>query len=219
MTKPSTTDGKGIEVTADPTHYRREIAAPQTAPTLIVEDGTGVPGANTYISLAYADAYHDAALYATEWTNATADQKPRALIEAARMIDASMKFNGFKAKDANALEWPRIYAQNTEGSGTAYWIGYGTAARGNYYSATEIPERLRKAQAELAGELLKKDRSAEWSALGIGQVGLGQGAVDVTFTGDAASTAAMPFTPAVLDLLQPLGYPRSGSSQAIVRRG
>lgn len=201
-------------------HFRVELPAPLTAtPALVVEDGTGVPGANSYCDLAYAEAYHAAALYATEWDAGTSDQKTKALLESARMIDAGMKFHGFKNLDTNPMEWPRLYARNPESAyGVSYWQGSGYPS-GYYWSCTAIPERLKKAQAELAGEMLKKDRSAEWSALGIGSVGLGQGAVDVTFTGDAATAAAQPFTPAVLDYLQPLGYPRSGSNQATVRRG
>lgn len=202
-----------------PKHYRQAIVAPLTAATIVVEDGTGVPSANSYVDLAYAQAYHEAALYATEWMDSDDDHRTRALIESARMIDAGMKFHGFKGQYVSAMEWPRIYAQNSEsGAGVSYWMGYGVP-HGNYWSSTAIPERLKRAQAELAGEVMKKDRTAEWSAAGIQNVGLGQGAVDVTFTGDASSVAAQPFTPMVLDLLAPLGYPRSNSSQATVRRG
>jgi hypothetical protein len=204
---------------ANPTeHYRREIAAPRTAATLVVETGVGVPGANSYVTLQYAQDYHDSVLYATEWTGADPATQTKGLIESARMIDAGMKFKGFKANDTFAMEWPRIYAQNTESAGVSYWVGYGVPT-GNYYSSVEIPERLKKAQCELAGELLKKDRAAEWGAAGIGSVGLGQGALNVTFTGDAQSAGAQPFTPMVLDFLSPLGYPRANSSQAVVRRG
>jgi len=189
------------------------------APTLIVEDGTGVANANSYVSLDYANAYHDAVLYKTAWTeNASPEEKTRALIGAARMIDASFKFKGFKTNDVQTMEWPRIYAENTESTGVRYWFGSGFSG-GAYWNSNTIPERLKKAQAELAGELLKKDRTAEWDALGVSSVSLGQGAVSVDFTGDAETIGAQPFTPTVLDYLSTLGYSRAGSAQAEVRRG
>jgi len=189
------------------------------APTIIVETGAGIPNANSYVDLAYANDYHEAVLYKTKWTDeASPEEKTRALIGAARMIDQSFKFKGVKANDTYTMEWPRVYAENTEGNGTRYWFGGGWAG-GLYWGSATIPERLKQAQAELAGALLAKDRTAEWDALGIKSVGLGQGAVSVDFTDDAAAVGAQPFPPTVLDLLSPLGWPRSGSAQAEVRRG
>jgi len=187
------------------------------APTLIVEDGSVVADANSYVDLEYAENYHEAVLWATKWGDSDPETKTRALIMATRMIDGGFKFYGFKTNDANPLEWPRMYAQNSESAGTAYYVG--GSVSGNYYRSNEVPDRLKKATAELAGQLVAKNRTAEWSALGIKSVGLGQGAVDVSFMDNAAEVAAMPFTPTVLDFLSPLGYPRSGSSRAIVRRG
>lgn len=53
--------------------------------TLIKEDGTGKPDANTYADAADADAYFAGHLYASAWTVATNDQKATALAMATRL--------------------------------------------------------------------------------------------------------------------------------------
>ncbi len=74
---------------------------------LIKEDGTGKVDANAYASVVDGDTYHDGHLYAAAWTGATADNKAAALVMATRLIDSQVRFTGFKAKDEQALQWPR----------------------------------------------------------------------------------------------------------------
>ena len=75
--------------------------------TLIKEDGTGKADANSYASVADADAYHEGHLYATAWTGASAGTKAAALVMATRLIDAHFQFGGVKAHATQALQWPR----------------------------------------------------------------------------------------------------------------
>ena len=62
--------------------------------TLVKEDGTGKPDANSYADVTDGDAYHDGHLYATAWTGATVDRKAAALVMATRLIDSQFQFNG-----------------------------------------------------------------------------------------------------------------------------
>ena len=71
------------------------------------EDGTGRPDANSYAAVADADAYFDGHLYVSAWTGAAADRKAAALVMATRLIDSEFQFEGFRARDAQALQWPR----------------------------------------------------------------------------------------------------------------
>jgi hypothetical protein len=117
---------------------------------LIKEDGTGKADANSYASVADADAYHDGHLYATTWTAATADNKAKALVMATRLIDADYQFGGTKANSAQALQWPREDCRDPDADG---WNG-GTVPDNT------VPRAVLDATCELGRELLVADRTA-----------------------------------------------------------
>ena len=75
--------------------------------TLIKEDGTGRTDANSNATVAEADAYFEAHLYPAAWTAATATTKSAALVMATRLVDSQYQFNGYRAHDTQALQWPR----------------------------------------------------------------------------------------------------------------
>ena len=90
---------------------------------LIVEDGTLLAGANSFASVADADAYHAARLTAA-WTDELAEvQKEAALIRASDWLNRKVMWNGRKASPLAA-------------HGVAP-VGRGHAGRGN--SLDEIP--------------------------------------------------------------------------------
>jgi hypothetical protein len=62
--------------------------------------------ANSYVTLAGADAYFETAPDSATWTNKSTDQRNRALISATRWID-SLSFYGNRCTDTQALKWPR----------------------------------------------------------------------------------------------------------------
>ena len=74
---------------------------------MIVEDGTGVVGADSYATVASADAYHLARGNAA-WASATNTQKEAALINASAYLDAAYNFIGHRATTTQGLQWPRI---------------------------------------------------------------------------------------------------------------
>lgn len=118
--------------------------------TLIKEDGTGRTDANAYADVAACDAYHEGHLYATAWTAATSDQRAAALVMATRLIDSQFQFNGFKANDAQALQWPREDCRDPDADG---WAG-GTVPN------DVVPKAVADATCEMARELLIADRTA-----------------------------------------------------------
>src|SRR5512139_2722558 len=75
--------------------------------TLVKEDGTGKTDANSYASVADADGYFEAHLYATVWTVATTETKTAALVMATRLVDSQFQFHGYRAHETQALQWPR----------------------------------------------------------------------------------------------------------------
>jgi hypothetical protein len=148
------------------------------AVSLTVETGAGITGANTYISLANADTYADARVAVSAWGSATDDEKNRALVQAARVLDRYVNWIGWKTDDDNVMQWPRA---------GIYYDGYG-----NYYASwdidladsvysiddDEIPQELKDAQCELALVLISKDTQALPSTAGFKSISVA-GAVDL----------------------------------------
>lgn len=62
--------------------------------------------ANSYVTLAGANAYFETVPDSSTWTNKTDDQKNRALISATRWIDG-LSFYGDRCTTTQALKWPR----------------------------------------------------------------------------------------------------------------
>jgi len=124
---------------------------------LIKEDGTGLANANSYASAADGDAYHDGHLYAAAWTGATNDDKEKALVFATRLIDSQFQFNGWKAHDEQALQWPRERCQDPD---KGLPITVLLLASGSYVDSNVVPKNVVDATCELARELLITDRTA-----------------------------------------------------------
>lgn len=80
--------------------------------TLVLEDGSGVAGANTYALTATIDAYHSN-LGNSDWTG-TDDEKSTANLRAMRHLE-SLDYNGTKDEQTNPLEWPRSGAYDRNG--------------------------------------------------------------------------------------------------------
>jgi hypothetical protein len=122
--------------------------------------------ANSYITTAEGDAYHEAHLYPAAWVSASTDQKNRAVVMATRLLDAMFEWSGTKATEAQALQWPM--------SGMFDPAGYPIEAH-------VIPRQLKDATAELARTLLAGDRTADNAAEAQGLKSLKAGPVELTF--------------------------------------
>lgn len=75
---------------------------------LVVEDGSGLALADSYVSIADADAYH-LAMGNTTWTGADSVKEP-ALRRATQYIDANFTFKGEPLTTTQGLEFPRVDA-------------------------------------------------------------------------------------------------------------
>lgn len=101
---------------------------------LIVEDGTGLEDANTYIALTEADSYHGTRLNSA-WAEASEDDRTKALIAATEYLDGKYRrrWRGLKSSGVQALEWPRLQAYDDSG-----------------YRLEGVPARLKNAVCEAA---------------------------------------------------------------------
>ena len=72
-----------------------------------IDATVGSADANSYSTIAEADAYHSAHLYATAWTALTTDQKCQALQMGTRLLDTMIDWHGRVVSDTQRLMWPR----------------------------------------------------------------------------------------------------------------
>lgn len=77
--------------------------------SLIIEDGTGLPDAESYVSVADADQYAQA-MGLSSWlaTDVTEAQKETALRRATQYVDSRYQYKNSKQDADQALEWPRV---------------------------------------------------------------------------------------------------------------
>jgi len=105
--------------------------------TVTVVATAGAADANSYLTVAAADALADLYLGTLSWSSATTDNKGRALIMATRYLD-ELSYIGTKATSTQALLWPRSEAQCGDWS----------------YTSSEIPKQVKQATFDLAEYLL-----------------------------------------------------------------
>lgn len=153
---------------------------------LVKEDGTGRTDANSYASVADGDAYFAAHLYASAWTAAAGDRKAAALEMATRLIDGFYQFNGFRAHEQQALQWPREECPDPDqgpGGSVLGWLN------DNCVAPDQVPAAVVAATCEMARELLIADRTAAPAGEGLESVATAHSSQDTNgATSDSSST-------------------------------
>jgi hypothetical protein len=148
--------------------------------TLVKEDGTGKPDANSYASAADGDAYFDGHLYAAIWIAAATGSKEQALVFATRLIDSQFQFNGWKVNDRQGLQWPRWKCPDPDGGLAVIPIRLLPRGMG-YVDLDIVPKPVVNATCDMARELLITDRTAAPVGEGVDSSSAGAG----TTTGTA----------------------------------
>lgn len=163
--------------------------------TLVEETGAGLADANSYVSLAEADAYFEThPFYADAWSFLGSAQRTVLLVAATRMLDVQYVWYGYRSTSTQALEWPR------------------TGVRDQYdqiIGSNTMPLRLRQAVCEQAYYLTKGDKSAE----AVEDPGLDKLKIDVIeldFASAIRSTSTQAVPSSVRALLRGLGDYASG---------
>ena len=99
----------------------------------------GGASANSYVTVAEADAYFATSFGRTAWGSASAANKEIVLIESTRLLDSLVSWKGYVKSDTQALRWPRTYVPNIDG---------------RYISDSIVPKDVKNAVFELAYSLL-----------------------------------------------------------------
>jgi hypothetical protein len=171
------------------------------ASIIVIEDGSATTIANTprcansYQSLAAADAYMETRSYAANWWNASQTQQICALLDACRILDIAFIWMGWKTLRDSPMRWPRTYCPDPD-TRLGYYPAIAQPSNviiGNtggliwpaYYPSDYIPPRLIYAQTELALRVL--GTYAQTMMLGnqpyqdpaVEAIDIGQGAVSI----------------------------------------
>ncbi len=127
----------------------------------------GAANANSYCTLAEADAYHEGHSYSGTWTDGTTDQKNRALVTATALLDEWYEWADWPESETQALQWPR---------GSVMDILYMSVLSGGV-----IPQKLKDATAELARQVLAGDRMKDSDVETQGITSMSAGPVSFSF--------------------------------------
>jgi hypothetical protein len=116
--------------------------------TIVVEDGTGLANAESYVSVAETDAYHQSRGNVA-WTNLTDPTvKEQYLRQATDYLGQryALRWKGGRLNLSQALDWPRWNVRRSD-YGSSYGYGYGSLF---ILDSRIIPPEVKKAAFELA---------------------------------------------------------------------
>jgi hypothetical protein len=158
---------------------------------LIVEDGSGVASADTYISLNDADTYHENRNNVT-WAALSDDAKEGQLRLAAQMLDSEWRWKGVRVTATQARIWPRAGVTDNDDI---------------YFAEDSVPTTVVEAQAELAVKLDYTQNIAQPSRL----KRVKAGSVEVEYENPALPREVMSFVRALIsEWLEPSGKVHRG---------
>lgn len=164
----------------------------------------GGPTSNSYETLAEANTYFDERLpLPTPWV-ASGDSSVRALIMATRVLDSMAVPHRTLQRDGGcncnfyitARQWTGTVASPTQ---RLAWPRVGMYDRnGNLIPSNVIPQELKDAESELAGQLLIQDTTLDNSVIVQGLRSVSAGSVSLSFK-DAIAAHVLP--DAVMNLM------------------
>jgi hypothetical protein len=120
------------------------------AVTIVATVGSAT--ANSYITLSDANDLVDAMVSSADvskWSTGTDDTRNRALATATQRLDRE-RFLGARATDTQALQWPRTGVRKPDTYLNTYAVGFPFRITTDYYTDTEVPDQIKRAQVELA---------------------------------------------------------------------
>jgi len=117
-----------------------------------IDATVGSASANSYLTLSDAQDIVDGMVEdddSVAWESASEDQKNRALYTATQRLDRE-RFLGARATDTQALQWPRTGVRKPDTYVNTYATGFPFRISDDYFTDTEIPDQIQRAQLELA---------------------------------------------------------------------
>lgn len=81
---------------------------------MIVEDGTGLMNANSFVDIAYSDTYFSLRGY-SQWGDLTDEQKEVFLIRGSEYVNYAFDYYGKKMNPTQSLKFPRVNLLDEDG--------------------------------------------------------------------------------------------------------
>lgn len=120
---------------------------------MALDSTVGGSAANSYASVAEADVYFANSYGKTLWAPVGNVDKGILLIEATRLLDTLVKWNGYRSTSTQALAWPRAWVKDPDG-----YYGQSEFTDGNlggpYLPNDAIGPQIKTIQFELAYSIL-----------------------------------------------------------------
>tara|TARA_R100000655_G_scaffold2127_1_gene8874 strand:+ start:812 stop:1378 length:567 start_codon:yes stop_codon:yes gene_type:complete len=157
----------------------------------------GSASANSYITLSDANAIvegltPDDDVKAWEAGSTSDDYRNRALYTACQRIDRE-RFLGARADDTQSLQWPRTGVRKPDTYINTYAVGFPFRITTDYFTDTEIPDQIKKAQVVLAVYLQNNPTGIGLSGLeDFKQVNIGSMNVTPNFYGSVGADRVPP---------------------------
>jgi hypothetical protein len=124
--------------------------------------------ADSWADVAFADAHFAGNPHAEMWSSAEVAAKEWALRTAATIMNTGLEWNGAAASSVQALAWPRTGLSSVAGA---------------TISGSIIPLEIKRAQCELALQLLEENRLADNDAARQGLTNLKVGPISMAWKG------------------------------------
>lgn len=127
-----------------------QAVGPVATDFLVVEDGSAKPDANTFASLAAADAYH-AARNNAAWAAKPVGDRKAALVRATDYMEQMLRllWKGSRLTGTQALSWPRAFVPREDYYSTSS-VAPDSVDGLYYYPSDLVPSEVVKATAEYA---------------------------------------------------------------------
>jgi hypothetical protein len=142
---------------------------------IILEDGTNVTGANSYVDHegSFYTEYLAGHSYGAVLSDATAEEQEKAIRMATRVLDVNIAWNGYAAHDDQELKWPRT----------------NVIVEGRMTASNIVPKAVKEATVELAIHLTRRDRTDDSYEQPVEKMNLGDGALQLDLGPGSASAA------------------------------
>jgi hypothetical protein len=191
----------------------------------IVEDGTGVTGATSYVSIAEADAYAEDVID-NEWLDLDDDEKQRRLIVSSQFLDRryGKDWLGFKLKSTQGRDWPRYSNADTFTINYLFnrynFIVTGLVDSDGFSLENQVPIKLKYAVIELSRGMSLTTISLYPSVDGASNIKnettkVGPVTISQEFFENAKSEAARSVSAEIEDLVAELIIPQSNSHSVV----
>jgi len=138
--------------------------------TIVVEDGTVVSGANSWVYMDYALAYIETRVGKSTLLDTDESELKAALVQSTRMLSYYVSWVGGVVSESQATAWPRqgiVWDGDRYRTSASWPLDTGTYY---LYASNEIPVEIKDAECEMMVSLLETDTMTANALSGLSSV-------------------------------------------------